>query len=71
MTRARFTGHNITLEQYRQLETEGRITRPITDNDIGVNTASQRAATANISAAFTEPDTPIPGRLLNPKRNRT
>ncbi len=63
MTRARFTGQCLTLEQYRQLEADGKIDRPLTDAPLGTTSAPRRSADATNSAAVTETEAAIPWQL--------
>jgi hypothetical protein len=46
----------ITLEQYRQLEEAGKITRPLSDGPVGWTTAARRDNDAAASAAHTHHD---------------
>jgi hypothetical protein len=46
----------MTLEQYRQLEAEGKITRPLSDKPIGAYTTARRENDAAASAAHTHVD---------------
>lgn len=70
MTAFRFTGQCLTLEQYRQMEADGLINRPITDGPIGSD-PTRRDADATASALHTEPDTPIPTHLYDRPRKDT
>lgn len=59
----------LTLAEYKALEAEGKITRPLTDGAIGVYTASKRAAGDAASRAWDEPDRPSLGtrRAVGPR----
>ena len=46
--------HAITLEQYREIDAAGQITRPVTDPPIGATTAGRRHADAVASEVVTD-----------------
>lgn len=55
-----------TLQEYRQLEADGKITRPLTDDPIGVSTKARRQRDAANSAAVTSIPRPRPTPAKEP-----